>query len=118
MYRGGYAMKGSYLKIAEGYELIAAGFRELAEIEVKEISDKKTEPEKIQELVETSTNEETPKEQVSKVTIEDVRAVLAVKTRDGKTQKVKALLNEFGADKLSSVPEDKLADLKARAEGL
>jgi hypothetical protein len=115
MYRGGYAMKGSYLKIAEGYEMIAAGFRELAE--VKEISDKK-EPEKIQEIAETPIKEEPPKEEVSKVTIEDVRAVLAVKTRDGKTQKVKALLNEFGADKLSSVPEDKLTDLKARAEGL
>ncbi|MBV4424319.1 hypothetical protein KM802_03460 [Clostridium tyrobutyricum] len=104
-------MKGSYLKIAEGYELIAAGFRELAE--VKEISKKKAEPERIQEIVETPTKEEPPK-----VTIEDVRAVLAVKTRDGKTQKVKSLLSEFGADKLSSVPEDKLADLKVRAEGL
>lgn len=112
-------MKGSYLKIAEGYELIAAGFRELAE--VKEISDKKTEPEEIQEIAKTPAKEEPPKEEVYevyKVTIEDVRAVLAVKTRDGKTQKLKALLNEFGADKLSGVPEDKLADLKARAEVL
>lgn len=106
-------MKGSYLKIAEGYEFIAAGFRELAE--VKDTSEKKAEPKKVQEILKTPIKEELPKEEVSKVTIEDVRAVLAVKTRDGKTQKVKALLNEFGADKLSSVPEDKLADLITKA---
>lgn len=57
-------------------------------------------------------------EVATKVTIEDVRAVLAVKTRDGKTPQVKALLNEFGADKLSSVPLDKLAELKQKAEVL
>jgi hypothetical protein len=116
MYRGGYAMKGSYLKIAEGYELIATGFRELAE--VKEAHEKKAAPEAIQEITETPVKAEPLKEEATKVTIEDVRAVLAVKTRDGKTQKVKALLNEFGADKLSSVPEDKLADLIAKAEVL
>lgn len=59
-----------------------------------------------------------PNEVATKVTIEDVRAVLAVKTRDGKTPQVKALLNEFGADKLSSVPLDKLAELKQKAEVL
>ncbi len=57
-------------------------------------------------------------EVATKVTIEDVRAVLAVKTRDGKTALVKTLLSEFGADKLSSVPLDKLAELKSKAEVL
>ena len=106
-----------YLKIAEGYEMIAAGYRELAENGqplVKEVKE-----EIVPRKEGNSQKEEKVKEsETLKVTIEDVRAVLAVKTRDGKTQKVKALLNEFGADKLSSVPEDKLADLKARAEGL
>lgn len=61
---------------------------------------------------------ETVNEVAVKLTIEDVRAVLAVKTREGKTPQVKVLLNEFGADKLSNVPVEKLAELKAKAEVL
>lgn len=106
-----------YLKIAAGYEMIAAGYRELAE-NGQPLS-KEVKEEIVPKKDDNSQKEEKVKEsETLKVTIEDVRAVLAVKTRDGKTQKVKALLNEFGADKLSSVPEDKLADLKARAEVL
>ena len=52
------------------------------------------------------------------VTIEKVRAVLAEKSRDGKTQEVRKLLNEFGADKLSAIPEDKFPDLLKKAEVL
>lgn len=52
------------------------------------------------------------------VTIEEVRAVLAEKSRDGKTQQIKALLTQLGADKLSSVPKDKLQELKEKAEVL
>lgn len=37
------------------------------------------------------------------VTIEDIRAVLAEKSQDGLTVKVKELLTSFGADKLSAV---------------
>src|SRR5690606_12793008 len=41
------------------------------------------------------------------VTLEQVRAKLAELTRNGKREQVKALLNEFGANKLSEVPADK-----------
>ena len=42
-----------------------------------------------------------------KVTIDQVRAVLAEKSGDGKTQEVKALLYKYDAGKLSGVkPED------------
>lgn len=37
------------------------------------------------------------------VTIEDIRAVLAEKSQDGLTSKVKELLTSFGANKLSAV---------------
>ena len=52
------------------------------------------------------------------MTVEKVRAVLAEKSRDGKTQEVRKLLDEFGADKLSAIPEDKLSDLLKKAEVL
>ena len=51
-----------------------------------------------------------------KVTLEQVRAKLAELTRNGKREQVKALLNEFGANKLSEVPADKYAKLMEKAE--
>ena len=50
-----------------------------------------------------------------KVTLEQVRAKLAELTRNGKREQVKALLNEFGANKLSEVPADKYAELMEKA---
>lgn len=51
-------------------------------------------------------------------TLEDVRAVLAEKSRGGKTQEVRAILKEFGADKLSDVPSEKYIELLQKAEEL
>ena len=42
---------------------------------------------------------------------EQVRAVMASKSQDGKTQQVKALIQKYGADKLSGVQPEKYADL-------
>ena len=44
--------------------------------------------------------------------------VLAEKSRAGKTQEVKMLLRECGADKLSAVPEEKYPELLKKAEAL
>ena len=52
------------------------------------------------------------------MTIEAVRLVMAEKSRDGKTQEVRKILNEFGVDKLSAVPEEKLPDLLKKVEVL
>lgn len=54
-----------------------------------------------------------PKEEkpTPKITFEDLRAVLAVITRDGKQQKVKDLITKYDAKKLSDVPEDKYQEL-------
>lgn len=46
-----------------------------------------------------------------KITFEDLRAVLAVLTRQGKQEKVKELITKYGAKKLSDVPEDKYQEL-------
>ena len=101
-------MCNALLKMAEGYALLAEGMREMAKAEgvTTTPEHKKEEVKKSQEITE------------EKVTVEKVRAVLAEKSRDGKTQEVRQLLNEFGADKLSSIPEDKLSALLKKAEVL
>lgn len=101
-------MCNALLKMAEGYALVAQGMKEMAEAEdavkVPEAGKKETK------------QKQASAEEV--VTVEKVRAVLAEKSRDGKTQDVRKLLNEFGADKLSAIPEDKLSDLLKKAEVL
>ena len=57
-------------------------------------------------------------EKETNVMVENVRTILVVKSREGKTHKDKALLNHFGAEKLSGVSKDKLANLKTKAEEL
>lgn len=58
----------------------------------------------------------TPKE--SPVTIEQVRSVLADKSRSGKTAAVRDLLTKFGAAKLSEIEPDKYPALLQAAEEL
>ena len=101
-------MCNALLKMAEGYALVAQGMKEMAEAEsaVKVPEAGKKEAKQKQDSVEEA------------VTVEKVRAVLAEKSRDGKTQEVRKLLNEFGADKLSAIPDDKLSDLLKKAEVL
>lgn len=56
------------------------------------------------------------KEEEQTVTIEQVRAVLAEKSQSGLTDKVKSLLESFGANKLSAVKPEDYADLMAAAK--
>ena len=51
-------------------------------------------------------------------TLEEVRAKLANKSRQGYTAEVKALLVKFGADKLSAIDPAKYGELMAEAEVL
>lgn len=57
------------------------------------------------------TDVEEVREPATKITFEDLRAVLAVITRQGKQQKVKDLITKYDAKKLSDVPEDKYQEL-------
>lgn len=100
-------MNKGLLEIAEGFAMVAEGYRKMASEGMEIPKDVQTEekPEK------TSTPEK-------KISITEVRAVMAEKTRAGKTQEVKQLLNEFGADKLSSVPETQYEELMKRVEVL
>ena len=56
------------------------------------------------------------KEADSKYTLEDVRAVLAEKYRAGHTEAIKALLNKYGAERLSAVDPASYEALMADAE--
>lgn len=52
------------------------------------------------------------------ITLEDVRTKLATLSQDGKQSDVKALITEFGAQKLSEIPAGKYAELLKKAEAL
>ena len=52
------------------------------------------------------------------ITLEQVRAVLADKSRHGYTAEVKALLRQHGADKLSEIAPSEYEALLAEAEAL
>lgn len=61
---------------------------------------------------------EKPKEEKKSVTLEEVRAVLAEKSRLGKTAEVKALLTRFGVNKLSELDASKYDELLKETEGI
>lgn len=61
---------------------------------------------------------ESPSDNSVKITLEHVRAKLAEISQSGKAAQVKALLTEFGASTLSSVPAEKYAELLNKAAAL
>jgi len=95
-----------YLEMAAHFEQLAVGCRVLAENGgPAKKADKKAAGKKQEEVT-------------REVAIEEVRAVLASKSQDGKTKEIKALLEKYDAGKLSGVkPEDYPALLK-EAEAL
>ena len=65
-----------------------------------------------------SSSPEIPKEDKKSVTLEEVRAVLAEKSRAGKTAEVKGLLTKFGVNKLSELDASKYDELLKETEGI
>ena len=67
----------------------------------------------------SGTQPETSVQPTSKpLTLEEVRAVLAEKSRNGHTAKIRELLEKYGAAKLSEIDPQKYAALLAEAEVL
>ena len=91
--------KKVYSQLAEGFELLAAGYRSLAEQGAEATPAAAPEPTK-------------------KITIEQVRAVMSAKSDEGKTAQVKALLMKYDAGKLSGVKPEDYADLLQEVEAL
>lgn len=54
----------------------------------------------------------------NEITIEEVREVLAQKSKSGKTEEIKALLMKFGANKLSQVKSEDFAQIIIEAKKL
>lgn len=128
-------MGNELLKIADGFSMVADGLRGLAGMvwngAVIDTAEKdaavtgntadgdtavKTETESastgtVQKAGKEDKKADTKKEKA--VAIEDVRAVMAQKTQEGKSQEIKDLLQRYGAVKLSAVsPEHYPALLK------
>lgn len=70
----------------------------------------------VEEQTEVVTTPET--EPIKEITLSEVRAVLANKSRAGFTNEVKHLLMKHGAEKLSSIAETEYASLMKEAENL
>ena len=107
-------MKDVFLTIADGFEKLAAGYRALAQAEAPAavIEDKPTKAEATDKSAPQSEAEE------KKITIEEVRAVLAAKSQDGKRKEVKDLLLKYDSGKLSGVKPEDYPALLADAEAL
>ena len=67
------------------------------------------------EQAESTTEEKTIEPQLA---LEDVRSLLAAKSRDGHTTQVKALLKKYGANRLSEVDPANYKTLYQEAEGI
>lgn len=113
------------LKVADGFALVAEGIRALAALHVQGMD--KTEA-SVQETESVERAEsrgrdgkavkadgksardaeaELGKKEEKAVSVEDIRAVLAQKSQDGKSKEIKELLGKYGVAKLSAVkPED------------
>lgn len=83
----------------------------------KKAAQTKEAPKKAEATGEANSSETSTEATKNPVTIEQVRAVMAEKSQAGLTAQVKALLETFGANKLSAVnPEDYEALLEAAKE--
>ncbi|HFH7505966.1 TPA: hypothetical protein ACGMWO_000635 [Streptococcus agalactiae] len=68
---------------------------------------------------ETDTISEEPKPKPQKeLKLEDVRAVLAIKAKDGYKNEVRALLNKYGAESLSALATEHYAAVLEEAGGI
>lgn len=68
---------------------------------------------------ETETTSEEPKPETQKVLkLEDVRAVLATKAKDGYKNEVRALLNKYGAESLSALANEHYTAVLEEAGGI
>lgn len=109
-------MSEALLLVAEGYEQIAAGIRKMVAAQ-KDTPKKEEKAEKKETPVaDTPKEEAAPKE--TAVDRKTVRAFLADKSRSGKTSEVKNLIEQFGFQKLSDVPDEKLPELYEKAQVL
>lgn len=72
----------------------------------------------LSELLEVKESEETVVEEKKVLSFEEVRAVLAKKSREGHTAEVKAILSGFNVDKFSDIDCSQYEDLLEKVEAI
>ena len=77
---------------------------------------RKTTKAKTEEPTETHEAEPVPEEKKPEITFQQVRAVLAQKSREGYTSAVKNIIEYFGAEKLSDIKPENYAEVLEQAE--
>lgn len=103
-------MGSELLKIADGFSMVAEGLRGLAGMEKTGGMEGKNTPQEQADTEKAKKSDKKNKADDKKekpVAVEDIRAVMAQKSQEGKTKEIRELLQKFGAVKLSAVkPED------------
>lgn len=117
----------AHMQIAEGLKMMAAGYEALAKAGEPTNVPSASEGGKVtaqredakQELKQEPKQElkQEPKPEVT-ISIEDIRAAMRAKNKEGKLEKCQTVLREFGAVKLSDIPKEKYAELMAKVEVL
>lgn len=116
-------MQSELLKMAEGFSLVASALTAIAKdsdsgSKGQRTVEKVQEPVKAKSKAQAGDSSEPKKYNNSQVTIEDIRAVLAEKSQDGKSKEVKTLLNQYGVAMLSAVAEKDYPGLLQKAKAL
>lgn len=108
-------MNEGLMKMVEGYEMIAAGIRQM-------VSEGRSVPKVAEKTPEKNEAKEMPSKAASvdaaQTDRKTVRVFLTKKSRAGKTSEVKSLITEFGYSKLLDVPDEKLGELYQKAQAL
>lgn len=105
-------MNEGLLKVAEGYEMIAQGIRDMVSAQKDTPKKPVKKAEKKEEAVPDTSKEET------KIDLKTVRVFLREKSRKGKTSEIKNLIEQMGYEKLSDIPDEKLPELYEKAQVL
>lgn len=98
-------MSDALLKLADSLTTAAESLRVLADERMNGASNHGIrQQEQISGQAEKKENAASPKKE-KPVAVEDIRAVLAEKSQDGKSRQIKELLGKYGVAKLSAVEE-------------
>ena len=109
------AFKNQLIEISSLYAKLSDSFKVLASLEVESTA-KATAIAKAEPPLEVQPELPHLGEEEPKVTLEEVRGVLAQKSRDGFTKEVKELLSSFGVSRLSALDSKAYAEVLEKAK--
>ncbi len=111
-------MGSELLRIADGFSMVAEGLRGLAKLEKGSdtAGENTVQDQGYTEKTDKKTTAGSKKDKP--VTVEDIRAVMAQKSQEGKTKEIRELLQKFGAVKLSAVNPENYPALLQEAQVL